>query len=351
MNIGFDFAPISDITSQHNVRGVGFYMQRLRDALIKNFPDNQYQFLPNLQKIPTDIALLHIPYFDPFFLHLPKRKTLPTVVTIHDLTPIIFSSHFPRGVKGELKWQIQKHLVKQSDGIITDSESSKKDIVRLLNYPEEKTIVVYLAADEVFKRLEVTNNKFQELQKKYNLPDKFILYVGDVTWNKNLPRLAKAIQKNNIPLVTIGKALINKEYDRNNIWNHDLYEFQLLAQQTRNIHNIGFVETEDLVQIYNIATALIMPSLYEGFGLPILEAMQSGCPVITSKKGSLPEIAREAALYIDAESVDSIAEGIEKLYNDTSLQHQLREKGLDQAKQFSWKKTAEETVSVYTKTL
>ena len=112
---------------------------------------------------------------------------------------------------------------------------------------------------------------------------------------------------------------------------------------------VGFVEDEDLVNLYNGAAAFIMPSFYEGFGLPILEAMQSGCPVITSKSGSIEEVAGEAPYYVNPESIESIEKGINKVMGDNNLRSDLSNKGMLQAKKFSWEKTAEETIKVYKK--
>ncbi|HSA83329.1 MAG TPA: glycosyltransferase family 1 protein, partial [Patescibacteria group bacterium] len=182
-----------------------------------------------------------------------------------------------------------------------------------------------------------------------SLPEKFILYVGDVTWNKNLPRLVQAISQLDISLVMVGKALAEKDFDRANSWNADRVKLEEAIGGNKNILKLGFVSDDDLVVLYNAATAFVFPSLYEGFGLPVLEAMQSGCPVITTKEGSLAEVAGDGAYFVDAYREESIADGIRKVFNDQDLQKKLVEKGLQQAKKFSWKKTAEQTIAVYKK--
>jgi glycosyltransferase involved in cell wall biosynthesis len=171
--------------------------------------------------------------------------------------------------------------------------------------------------------------------------------VGDVTWNKNLPRLIQAIKKTKIPLVMIGKSLTQTDYDTTNKWNKDLVTVQMLIQNDKQIQALGFVPTEELVMLYNIASVFVMPSLYEGFGLPILEAMSSGCPVITSKEGSLYEVAGDAAFFIDAYDESSITDGIKKVFTDKNLQSQLSQDGKIQADKFSWKQTAEKTRQIY----
>jgi glycosyltransferase involved in cell wall biosynthesis len=293
-----------------------------------------------------EIDLVHFPYFEPFFLALPIYNKFRTVVTVHDLTPIVFPKAFPRGIKGEIKWQMQRFALKRADAIITDSESSKKDIRKYTGVKENKIYVVYLAAGEEFRQM--ANGKWQaELREKYNLPEKFVLYVGDVTWNKNLPRLIDAVKKTQIPLVMVGKSLVSEDYDKSNPWNADLNRVNTLARGDGNIIRVGFISMDELVQIYNLATVFAMPSLYEGFGLPILEAMACGCPVVTSKEGSIPEVAGNAAFYIDGYDVESIATGIKRVLDDQKLQKELSEKSLENAKRFSWKKTAQETLAVY----
>jgi glycosyltransferase involved in cell wall biosynthesis len=343
MKIAIDVSPLQ---TGHRVRGVGFYLENLKNSLVKYFPENEYVFFETGDKLDSNIDLVHFPYFEPFFLELPLYKKFKTVVTVHDLTPIVFPENFPSGIKGKIKWQMQRYALKRANAIITDSESSKKDIIKLVGARESKIKVVYLAAGEQFNKLKVGNWKL-EIQKRYNLPDDFLLYVGDVTWNKNLPRLINAVKELQIPLVMIGKSLVSEDYDRNNPWNADLNRVNELAKNDKNIMRLGFVPDLDLVSVYNLATALIMPSLYEGFGLPVLEAMASGCPVITSKEGSLSEVAGNAAHYVDAYDVKSITAGIQEVFKDATLQKELSQKGLENAAKFSWKQTVSDTLEAY----
>lgn len=364
MKIAIDVSPLKN---DNKIRGVGFYLEHLKNSLVKYFPENEYVFFERGEKLPEKIDLVHFPYFEPFFLALPLYKRYKTVVTVHDLTPLVFPDNFPKGLKGQLKWQMQRFSLKQTKGIITDSECSKNDIIRLVGVKEKMIDVVHLAAGEEFKKLEIgpadsfqtgsrTNeirreNWKQEIKRKYNLPDSFVLYVGDVTWNKNLPRLIDAIKTTDISLVMIGKSLVNENYDKTNPWNHDLVRVQELSNDDKQIIRLGFIETEDLVSIYNIATAFVMPSLYEGFGLPILEAMACGCPVITTKEGSLKEVAGNAAQFVDGYDLNSIAKGIGDVFESKVLQDDLREKGFTNVAKYSWKLTAQKTIEAYKKAI
>lgn len=347
MNIAIDVSPLkSGHYLQHRIRGTGFYLKNLQTSLEKYYPENKYVYFSREDSLREKVDVVHYPYFEPFFLTLPMFKSCKTIVTVHDLTPLVFPKEFPAGLKGKIKWEIQKQALKSADAIIADSICSKNDIIKYTGIRSSKINVVYLAASGEFKKIEKISI-LRSIRKKYNLPERFVLYVGDVTWNKNLPRLIEAIQKINIPLVLVGKALVDNDVDLNNPWNTDLAHVRRLIDGDKRIIPLGFVSTEDVVLLYNIAIVFVMPSLYEGFGLPILEAMSCECPVITSKEGSIPEIAAEACKYVDAYDVDNIAAGISEVFDNKSLQQELSKKGLLQSKKFTWLKTAKETMNVY----
>lgn len=324
---------------QHRVRGTGFYITNLEKSL--RSCDKQSIYISCSQdQIPSDVDIVHYLFFEPFFMTLPFFKKTKTIITIHDLIPLVFPQNFPKGIKGSLRWEIQRRLLKGVDTIVTDSDSSKKDIQRFTGVEPDKIKVIYLAASKNFKKIK--NPKLN-----YNLPDKFVLYVGDATWNKNLPKLVEAIKKINLPLVMVGKALVDNNFDKKNPWNSDLLKIQNLTKDNKEIIKLGFVSDEDLTMLYNRATIFAMPSLYEGFGLPLLEAMGSGCPVVTSRKGSIPEIGGNAVYYVDPYNLNDIANGIKKVFSNKKLREELSQKGLDQAKKFSWEKTAKQTANVY----
>lgn len=347
MKIAIDISPIDKKSkSAHKVRGVGRYIFLLVENIQKYDKENEYIFTNNPCSLGK-IDLIHYPYFDPFFITLPFIKKNKTIVTVHDLIPIVHSKEFPVGIKGIVKWRINKMLLKNVDGIITDSFASKNKIIAELGFDKRKIYPVHLAVEERFKKLQLTDNERKTMQKQYNLPEKFFLYVGDVTWNKNLPILVEAIKKIKIPLVMVGKAL-TEDYDRNHPWNKDRVIIERETQDSSLFIKTGYVADEDLVKIYNMAFSLVMPSIDEGFGLPVLEAMSCGCPVISSREGSLVEVGGDAVLYFDALQINSISSIMENLSNK-KLRNELIQKGLVQASKFSIKQFILDTITSYIK--
>jgi len=346
MRIAVDISPIdSQSESAHKVRGVGKYITLLKDNLERFDNTNQYIFTSDPQNVVADIV--HYPYFDPFFITLPFVKKHKTIVTVHDLIPLAHKDKFPVGIRGNLKWLINKRLLKNVDGIITDSVASKDAVRKIVGFSEKFVFPVYLSADEDFRRMSEESMRAAGVEKKFKLPSAFFLYVGDVTWNKNLPRIVEAIKKVNIPLVMVGKALVETDYDRKNPWNTDRNSINREINSNPLFIKLGFVETDDLVRLYNSTIALVMPSIDEGFGLPVLEAMKCGCPVITSRLGSLPEVGGDAVLYVDAYSFEDIAEKMNRIATNMDLRSDFSKKSLVKAESFSLKKMVEDTVNSY----
>lgn len=335
MRIAIDAGPLK---SGDSVRGIGVYTRELLNALKIEGVDIKRTDLGKF-----DVA--HFTRFNPFMLSLPFKKPLHTkfVLTIYDLIPLIYPNHYPSGVRGRVVWQINKFLIKKNvDAVITISETSKKDICRYIGISPEKVHVIHLAPRSIFKKMKDQNWK-TEIEKQYGLPARFALYVGDINYNKNIPLLVSACKLAKIPLVICGKQAAN-------ISSLDLDHTELLHLKNidwSGVINLGFVPDEDLVKIYNLATMYLQPSLYEGFGLPLLEANASGCPVIASKTQALVEIAEDSCLFADPKSVDDFADKIRLLIKDTKLTDKLIEKGFENAGKYSWQKTAEETFKIY----
>ncbi len=338
---------ISSTQSNHKFRGIGFYTERLYKHLAEIArKDPELVLVPFTNTVPK-ADLYHFPAFSPFFFSFPPHLVKQSLITIHDLIPIEYSSHFPPGVKGLVRWQIQRFLLKRAIKIVTDSQASKRSIIERISVPSERVDVVYLAADEVFTPIE-NQHTLADIAKRLKLPDSFVLYVGDMNWNKNIVMLAEVCVKLAIPLVVVGKQAVALHVDTMHPWNVELVKFQILAREHPQIINrLGFVKTEDLVALYNLARVLVHPAVAEGFGLPVLEAMQCGCPVIAGNRSSIPEITNDAALLFNPFSKQELEKTLTRIWNNTTLQKELSQKGKIQAHLFSWGKTAEAMVRVY----
>ncbi|HEX8932392.1 MAG TPA: glycosyltransferase family 1 protein, partial [Patescibacteria group bacterium] len=240
-----------------------------------------------------------------------------------------------------------KYSVAKAAKVLTISNSSRDDIIKEYNLSQDKVVVTHLGIKESVT-LTPHIYSMNELKAKYNLSDNFILFVGTLQPRKNLLRLIEAFAKvlkskdeshqlKNLQLVIVGRRG----------W---LYEEILKAPEELDIaEQVKFLENvtdEELPLFYKNARCFVLPSLYEGFGLPVLEAMKQGCPVITSNISSLPEAGGEACLYVDPENIDDIAQKITKLVGNDKLRKELIEKGKAQVKKFSWEKTAKETLKV-----
>ncbi len=347
MKIAIDISPIKENKEiSHKIRGVGRYTELLANNIEKYDKENQYIFFTRGENLPKDVDLIHYPYFDPFFITLPFFKRKRFVVTVHDLIPLIFPQYFPYGFKGSFKWILQKYSLREAEGIITDSQQSANDVKRIVKVSPEKLYIVHLAVEEDFKVIK-DQNLMLRIRKKYNLPENFLLYVGDATWNKNLPRIVEAVKKTRKTLVLVGKSLAQQNFNRANKWNKDLIRVRELIKNDHDFINLGYLEKRDLIILYNLATMLIMPSLYEGFGLPILEAMNCGCPVLASREGSIPEVGGKALYYVDPYDIQSIEKGIVDLWGNRKLVLEISKKGFDQARKFSVRKMITETSAAY----
>jgi len=225
---------------------------------------------------------------------------------------------------------------KRAEKIITISESTKKDIAKYFRINPSKILITYPGLNQ---NIAMGDNS-REILNKYNLPPDFLLFVGTLEPRKNIVRLIEAYHRliinyqlliTNFKLVIVGKRG----------WHYqEIFEKVKKLQLENRVVFLNYVSDEDLPYLYNSAACFIYPSLYEGFGLPVLEAMACGCPVITSNVSSLPEVVGEAGILIDPYNIDEIAEALQKVLTDENLRQELKRKGLEQARKFSWEKTA-----------
>jgi glycosyltransferase involved in cell wall biosynthesis len=326
LKIAIDGGPLS---SGDSVRGIGVYTRELLAALKMDGVDISKMDL-------SKYDVVHFTRFNPFFISVPfsKPKNTKFILTIYDLIPLIYPRHYPSGIKGWIKWKINKFLIHRNvDAIITISETSKKDICRFLEVDPKKVFVTHLAPRSVFKKLKIGDWK-SEITKRYSLPNRFVLYVGDINYNKNIPNLIEACKIAKILLVIAGKQA--KEVSDKKV---DLNHPELVHLKDVNWSNticLGFVSDEDLVKIYNLADVYVQPSLYEGFGLPVLEAIACGTPVVVVKNQCYVEILGNNFDYVDASDSKSIAQGMLNPNKNILL-----------PRNYSWKETGIQTTKVY----
>lgn len=350
MKVAFNITPLGSV---HKNRGIGNYSLHLLNAL-KEIPNIEiYEFINSIEK--KDIDVIHYPWFDLFFHTLPNLGKTPTIVTIHDVIPLKFKQYYPVGIKGKINLYFQKRALKKVNFIITDSYSSKKDIIELLKVDSKKIKVISLAADEQFKIL--PQSRLLRIKRKYSLGDKFILYVGDANWVKNLPFLIKSFSNliklpnmQDVSLVLVGGVFLKRVENINHPELESLKKVNSLIKEDDlegRVKRVGQISTDELVCFYNLAEIYIQPSIYEGFGLPILEAMSCGVPVICSNGGSLPEVGGDAVVYFDPVNSKQFESIILEVLNNKSLHNKLSKLGLKQAEKFSWEKVAKQTVEVY----
>jgi len=235
-----------------------------------------------------------------------------------------------------------RNAIKKAKKIIAISEHTKDDMIRLLKAPKEKIEIIYNGIGDEFKEIEELD-LLKPTLKKYGIKKEFLLYTGVWRNHKNLPRLIEALsiirEKNGIDLqlVITGKPDPHYPEVKEAIKNYKLKDEVICT---------GLVEEKELVDLYNAADLFIFPSLYEGFGMPPLEAMKCGTPVVASKISSVPEICADAAVYFDPYDAKDIANKIMSVYKDTEKKAKLVEKGFEHVAQFSWRKMAEETLRI-----
>ncbi len=296
-------------------------------------------------RLPLDLFVSNLKpdvFFSPTH-YAPRFSPIPTVVSVMDLSYLYFPEMFNKSDLLQLRnWTA--YSVKQASKILTISNSSKDDIMKEYKVEKDRVVVTHLGIKETVT-LTPHIYSMSQLKAKYDLTDNYILFVGTLQPRKNITRLIKAFAKvakdeklpKDLQLVIVGRKG----------W---LYEEILDAPKELGIEeHVKFlenVEDDELPYFYKNALCFVLPSLYEGFGLPVLEAMKQGCPVITSNISSLPEAGGDAALYVDPEDIDDIAEKITQLVKSEKLRKELVEKGKAQVKKFSWEKTAKETLEV-----
>jgi len=286
--------------------------------------------------------LIHFPSFAYPYLLTGIQK----LVTIHDLTPLAFPHLFRKTKKGRIAplYRVMVTLAtRRAQYIIAVSQSTKNDLCRLLNIAEDKVVVIYNGVEDRFHTRDARAITY--VRKKYEFPAKFILHVGRYDPAKNVLTLIEAFdllkkqsEMEDVKLVMVGAKTLQYPEIKAVVDNRGL---------NRDVIFTGYLDDEDLPSVYRAAMVLVLPSIYEGFGLPALEAMACGTPVITSNTSSLPEVVGEAGIMVEPRDVHALAEAMELVLMDKHLRSELRARGLERARQFTWEKAARETLKAY----
>jgi glycosyltransferase involved in cell wall biosynthesis len=281
-------------------------------------------------------------YHAPHYV-LPAGVRCRSVVTIHDCIHLMFPQYLPNKAAYAYARASMWAAARRSDCILTVSEASKRDILHFFDVRPEKIVVVYNAIDEHFWETPAEDD-VARVRERYQLDHEFVLYVGNIKPHKNLVRLIEAFAEfrrsgfESVKLLIIGDEISKLPALRRAVHRHKLH---------KHVRFLGYLPDRTLAILYRLAAVFVFPSLYEGFGLPPLEAMASGTPVVTSNVSSLPEVAGDAAMLVDPYDVDSIVEGLLRVVNDRRFADELRARGLERAREFSWARSVEKTRQVY----
>jgi glycosyltransferase involved in cell wall biosynthesis len=368
MRIGFN----AQILARANA-GVATYAKNIIQHLVQRESDHEFyifgnrEFLPPLESRRTRLLSTNAMVkgswrrilWEQFVLPIKSRrhqvevmyypdhtsalieKTCPEIITIHDLAFLAYPETFATSNR-LYKTLAVKRSAQQAERIIVVSQATKQECLRWLEVPETKLRVIHNGISNGFKQIE-DKAKLEETQKKFGLNSNFILFVGTLEPRKNLVKLISAYadlrQQKRIEhqLIVVGaKGWLFSE----------IFASVEKLSLKKQVSFLGYVTEEELVALYNLADVLVYPSLYEGFGFPPLEAMACGCPVVTSKQSSLPEIAGEAARLVDSYDIADIADGIFDVLNDASLRQRLIERGLERVKLFTWARAAQQILQV-----
>ncbi|MBI2816694.1 MAG: glycosyltransferase family 4 protein [Acidobacteria bacterium] len=287
------------------------------------------------------VDVLHIPH-----LHLAPLVPCKYVMTVHDVADFVYDSK--RGFKQNIRWRLVQRAVRQAHRILAVSNATKRDLEDLLQVPSSRITVVENAIDERFIHPCPEEDKLRALER-YSVDDPFLLYVGSAKPQKNVPRLIEAFAAvksrlrehpvyRNLRLLIIGDEISEHS---------DLRRAVLRTRMQHEVRFLGFVPVDILRVFYQSAEVFVFPSLHEGFGLPPLEAMAQGTPVVTSNVSSLPEVVGDAAVLVNPENVFEIARAIEQVLLDPDLRAKLCAKGRRQVERFSWDRSVSKVLDIY----
>ncbi|MFN7992875.1 MAG: glycosyltransferase family 1 protein [Bryobacteraceae bacterium] len=369
--------PLRIVMDVRRVRdfGIGTYIRSLLHALAAIDPENEYILvaLPEDERtfsgLPPNFRTTVYPRTDsyylnhvafPFFLrrlspdlvHIPLNQVplfmmRPYVVTIHDMASLLFETR--SGMRTDMRRFLLRRGLMRAERVMAVSEATRRDLRESLSIPDERIRLVYNAPNPEFFSPAQSQAERERILERYQIKYPFLLYAGNIRPQKNIPRLVEAFAVardelsrhpvyKDLHLIIIGDEISRYPSVRRAV---------IHARVEKVVRFLGFVPFDTLRIFFESASAFVFPSLYEGFGLPPLEAMATGTPVVTSKISSLPEVVGDAAVQVNPENVFEIARGIKDVLLDENLRCSLIAKGKIQAGRFSWDRTAREVLSVY----
>ncbi len=334
-----------------NFYTIFLYVPAFHDRIAENFKEmsekntTNYIISQNKKLARQEIKVFHVTWQDMYLWHnLPLLWSKRSVITVHDLINLLQPGY--HGRINRIKYRLLLKLaLKWADRIITVSSYTKDEIVKHLNADNSKIKVVHLAADSMFKPIK-NKRKIDKTKTKYKIEGSYILSVGKSYTHKNIPHLIRAFKK----VTTDGNSehllvLVGEKY-----WGPANFEVMKTIEDLQLGKRViwpGYVDDEDMPSLYSGAELFVMPSYYEGFGLPLLEAMSCGTPVIASNATSIPEVLGDAGILVSPFDVDELAQSMLTLLKDETKRKELIEKGLERSRMFSWEKCAKETCDVY----
>ena len=290
--------------------------------------------------LKSGAELLHSPHYT-----MPLSHPVPNIVTFHDMSFFIYPEKHTWAKRYFFPWMMRQSA-RRADIIISDSENTRQDAIRFLKICPEKIVTVHLGHQNIFRRI-ADKNLLARVRQQYDLPEQYIFYAGALEPRKNVPMLLNAFEqlaqsRPELHLVmTGGTGWGNQE---------TLALMNSLSFKDR-ILRLGHIDHADLPAIFNLAAAFVYPSLYEGFGLPPLEGLACGTPVITTNISSMPEVVGDAGMLVPPNNETALVRAIQQALDDDSLRQRLQEAGPRQAANFTWKHTAEKTLKVYQQAL
>ena len=379
MNIGFDAK-----RAYHNGTGLGHYSRTLLGLLSEYYPEHHYYlFNPKpsgkfelkgnnfheispggvLNKlfssawrsswVTKDLQKLKIDLYHGLSHEIPvgiRQTGVKSVVTIHDLIHERYPEQY-NAIDVKIYSKKFRYACEHADKVIAISEQTKKDIIEFYKTPEEKITICYQSCHPAFGK-KVSEEEKRKVKETYNLPDEFFLYVGSVIERKNLLNICKAVfllrNDLDVPVVVTGNGGKYKKLVKDYIIQQGLEKkIIFLSENDETRTNPGFQTAEVFAAIYQSAVAMVYPSFYEGFGAPVMEALWSRLPVITSNVSCLPEVGGPGAYYVNPNYAEEIAQGMKKIYSDKAFAYVMKEKGMQHALTFTPEKYAVSIMDVY----